>query len=69
MSRVPLLFSTRDAATFLGVGRTKLLELLRERRVRAKDLDGRLKFTAESLIAFRDRLPDALEAERQAPRA
>jgi excisionase family DNA binding protein len=65
----PLTLSTRQAAAFLGVGRNKLLRLLQTKRIKAKDLDGRLRFTTESLREFLDALPDALEAERQAPRA
>ena len=65
----PLTLSTRQAAAFLGVGRNKLLRLLQTKRIKAKDLDGRLRFTTESLRAFLDALPDALEAERQAPSA
>jgi excisionase family DNA binding protein len=57
--------STRQAAAFLGVGRNKLLRLLQTKRIKAKDLDGRLRFTTESLREFLDALPDALEAERQ----
>ena len=63
----PLTMSTRQAAAFLGVGRNKLLRLLQTKRIKAKDLDGRLRFTTKSLREFLDALPDALEAERQAP--
>jgi excisionase family DNA binding protein len=65
----PLTLSTRQAAAFLGVGRNKLLRLLQTKRIKAKDLDGRLRFTTGSLREFLDALPDALEAERQAPHA
>ena len=65
----PLTMSTRQAAAFLGVGRNKLLRLLQTKRIKAKDLDGRLRFTTESLRAFLDALPDASEAERRAPSA
>jgi excisionase family DNA binding protein len=65
----PLTMSTRQAAAFLGVGRNKILRLLQTKRIKAKDLDGRLRFTTESLREFLDALPDALEAERQAPHA
>lgn len=63
----PLLYSTRDAARRLGVGRNKLLALLKAKRIRAVDIDGRLKFTDESLTAFIADSPDALEVERAAP--
>ena len=65
----PLTMSTRQAGALLGVGRNKLLRLLQTKRIKAKDLDGRLRFTTESLREFLDALPDALEAERQAPNA
>jgi len=65
----PLTLSTRQAAAFLGVGRNKLLRLPQTKRIRAKDLDGRLRLTTESLREFLDALPDAMEAERQAPSA
>ena len=65
----PLTMSTRQAAALLGVGRNKLLRLLQTKRIKAKDLDGRLRFTTESLREFLDALPDALEAERHAPSA
>jgi excisionase family DNA binding protein len=63
----PLLYSTRDAAKRLGVGRNKLLALLKAKRIRAVDIDGRLKFTDESLSAFIAASPDALDSERAAP--
>ena len=65
----PLTLSTRQAAAFLGVGRNKLLRLFQTKRIKAKDLDGRLRFTTKSLREFLDALPDALEAERHAPSA
>jgi len=65
----PLTMSTRQAAAFLGVGRNKILRLLQTKRIKAKDLDGRLRFTTESLREFLDALPDALDAERRAPHA
>jgi hypothetical protein len=41
--------------------------LLHAKRIKAKDLDGRLRFTVESLDKFLNGLPDALDAEREAP--
>jgi hypothetical protein len=63
----PIAMNTRAAAAFLGIGRTKLLELFRAKRIKAKDIDGRLLFTTQSLQAFLDGAPDASETERQAP--
>ena len=62
----PLTLSTKEAAAYLGVGRDKLLALHKAKRVRALDLDGRLRFTTESLQAFLGSLPDSLETERSA---
>jgi excisionase family DNA binding protein len=68
MSRpIPLLWSTGDAAKRLGVGRNKLLELLEAKRIKAIDLDGRLKFTEASLIAFINAQPNALDVKRREP--
>ena len=60
----PLTLSTRQAAAFLGVGRNKLLRLLQTKRIKAKDLDGRLRFTTESLRGFVDALARAGQALR-----
>lgn len=64
---LPLTMNTRKAAAFLGIGRTKLLELFRAKRIKARDLDGRLQFETDSLLAFKNDLPDAAETERQSP--
>ena len=55
----PLTLS-KGSRRFLGVGRDKLLALHKAKRVRALDLDGRLRFTTESLQAFLGSLPDSL---------
>jgi excisionase family DNA binding protein len=61
----PLTMSTRQAAALLGVGRNKLLRLLQTKRIKAKDLDGRLRFTTESLREFLDAiLRERLKSER-----
>jgi excisionase family DNA binding protein len=64
---VPRTLSTSEAATYIGCERKKLLRLLHAKRIRAKDLDGRLRFTMESLDKFLNGLPDALDAEREVP--
>jgi excisionase family DNA binding protein len=64
---VPRTLSTSEAAHYIGCERKKLLRLLQAKRIRAKDLDGRLRFTVESLDKFLNGLPDALDAEREAP--
>ncbi len=55
---MPLLQSARQAADYLGVGRTKLLALLKAGRIKAKVLDGRIEVTTQSLEAFAEGLPD-----------
>lgn len=63
----PRTLSTSEAATYIGCERKKLLRLLHAKRIRAKDLDGRLRFTMESLDKFLNGLPDALDTEREVP--
>ena len=53
-----LTLSPRQAATFLGIGKTKLIELVRAGRIKAKSLDGRIRVSTESLAAFHASLPD-----------
>jgi excisionase family DNA binding protein len=64
---VPRTLSTSEAATYIGCERKKLLRLLHAKRINAKDLDGRLRFTMESLDKFLNGLPDALDTEREVP--
>jgi excisionase family DNA binding protein len=63
----PRTLSTSEAATYIGCERKKLLRLLHEKRVTAKDLDGRYRFTVASLDKFLDALPDAHDVEHEAP--
>lgn len=51
------LLSPTQAAEALGVGRTKLLALVRAGRLRCVMLDGRIRVPVEALQAFRDALP------------
>jgi excisionase family DNA binding protein len=55
---MPLLQSARQAAEYLGVGRTKLLALLKAGRIKAKVLDGRIEVTTQSLDQFAAGLSD-----------
>ena len=55
---MPVLQSARQAAEYLGVGRTKLLALIRAGRIKAKVLDGRIEVTTHSLDQFAEGLPD-----------
>jgi excisionase family DNA binding protein len=51
------LLSPTDAAETLGVGRTKLLELVRSGRIACRMMDNRIRIPVEALQAFRDALP------------
>jgi len=53
----PLTLSPSKAADFLGIGRTKMLHLIRSGRVEARTLDGRIRVSVASLRAFHDALP------------
>jgi excisionase family DNA binding protein len=56
LSPISLLTPT-EAAAILAVGRTKLLSLVRDGRVRCRMLDGRIRIPIEALQEFRDSLP------------
>ena len=58
MPATSLSLSPSKAADFLGVGRTKMLDLIRSGRVEARTLDGRIRVDAASVQAFFDALPD-----------
>jgi len=57
MSIALKLLSPSQAAAELGVGRTKLLQLVRDGRIAVKMLDGRIRIPVEALQEFRDALP------------
>jgi hypothetical protein len=56
-----LLLSPAKAGAYLGIGRTKLLQLEASGRIKSKSLDGRRFFLTGSLLAFTDGLPDYKE--------
>ena len=53
----PLTLSPSKAAAYLGIGKTKMLELIRAKRVPVKMLDGRIRVAVADLKAFHDQLP------------
>jgi excisionase family DNA binding protein len=53
----PLTMSPGQAAEYSGIGRTKLLELIRAGRIEIRDLDGRRRVIVASLDAFLEALP------------
>ncbi len=57
MDPKPLTLSPKKAAAYLGIGRTKLLELIKAGRIEARKLDGRIRVTTASLDAFHASLP------------
>ncbi|MCG5215453.1 helix-turn-helix domain-containing protein [Streptosporangium sp. KLBMP 9127] len=48
----PLLFTVRDAARKLGLGKTKLYELINSGRVRSVHIDGCHRVSLAALLAF-----------------
>lgn len=56
---VPILLSPQRAADMLGIGRTSLLTLLREKKIKAKVFKGRHYFTTVSLLEYLKTLADA----------
>jgi len=58
LSIEPLTMSVREAAAFVGIGRTKMHALIAAKRIACKMLDGRIRVTAQSLRDFLDNLPD-----------
>ena len=53
----PLTMSPGRAAEYSGIGRTKLLELIRAGRIEVRDLDGRMRVIVASFDAFLEALP------------
>ena len=53
----PQTLSPRQAAQFLGIGRTKIYELLADKRIEAYSLDGRIRVSIASCQAFLAALP------------
>jgi excisionase family DNA binding protein len=54
----PILFSTREAAHRLSVGKTKLFALLKDGRIKAVRLGTRTLIRASELEAFAAALPE-----------
>jgi hypothetical protein len=55
---VPLTMSPAKAAAFIGIGKTKMLDLIRAKRIAVKMLDGRIRVSTDACRAFLDSLPD-----------
>jgi excisionase family DNA binding protein len=53
-----------EAAERCGVGKTKLLELVRSRRLSCRMLDGRIRIAESDLAAFIDGLPAGYEKQK-----
>jgi hypothetical protein len=57
MPDTPLSLPPKKAAARIGIGRTKLLELIADKRIVARKLDGRIRVDVASLDAFHASLP------------
>lgn len=57
MEPTSLLLSTGQAAKRLGVGKTKLLSLIRSGRLACVMFDGRIRVRSADIEAFNDNLP------------
>jgi excisionase family DNA binding protein len=53
----PLTLTPTHAARLVGVGKTKMLALIREGRIAAKLLDGRYRIASADVKTFCDGLP------------
>ncbi len=53
----PLTLTPRQAAQYLGLGKTKMLELIRSKRIAVYMLDGRIRVSTETCKAFLATLP------------
>jgi excisionase family DNA binding protein len=60
----PITLAPTKAAAFLGIGKTKMMALIRAGRIPVKRLDGRLRVSVAALKAFHDALPDGYEPAR-----
>jgi hypothetical protein len=56
--------SAAAAGRELGLGKAKTLQLIREGRLPAKDLDGRIRVRVADLAAFIEALPSATREVR-----
>jgi excisionase family DNA binding protein len=54
----PLTLSPTKAAQYLGLGKTKTLELIRAKRLKVFMLDGRIRVSTEACREFLNSLPD-----------
>ncbi|MBD3778501.1 MAG: helix-turn-helix domain-containing protein [Micrococcales bacterium] len=54
----PILFSTEDAAEYIGIKSTKFNEMQAKGRVIPKDFDGKRMYLRDDLDAFARSLPD-----------
>ena len=55
---IPLTLSPTKAAQYLGLGKTKTLELIRAKRIKVFMLDGRIRVSTDACREFLESLPD-----------
>jgi excisionase family DNA binding protein len=60
---IPKLLTPVEAAKASGIGKTKLLELVRAGRLPCRMFDGRIRIKADDLAAFVDGLPSGYEKQ------
>ena len=58
----PLILSTGQAAKRLGVGKRKLLALVKAKRLPCRMLDGRIRIALADIVAFAEALPQGYVA-------
>lgn len=64
-----LLFSPTQAAIECGLSRTSILRAVRDGSLAAKQLNGRIRITADALADFVSNLPDYKPGDIPAPKA
>jgi excisionase family DNA binding protein len=55
-----------DTCKILGVGRSKVYDMITDGRLAVRKIDGRTLITAESITRLLDQLPSGVEPERYA---
>ena len=62
-----LTLTPRQAADYIGVGRTKMLDLIRTKRIKVAMLDGRIRVSTEACRAFINSLPSEYQKGARLP--
>jgi hypothetical protein len=62
------LVRVNDTCKILGLGRSKVYDLITDGRLTVRKIDGRTLITAESITRLLDELPSGVDPQRYAPR-